>query len=352
MNVERISQDCNPSKFLVYSCLFVFTILLALRQDGVITWSYWIIFTPIWVWKTTTVLGAVVGSFIWWRHPHYRIEGEAYIQYKAMIITFALHLLLLLFELLACDNLESQRHFWILVFIPLIFISIISIAICIWAVKNDRSFDLELFCSVNILQFIFLALRLDNFIQWTWEVIFVPSWILLCVSLVGVLYSIIFAGIIFRAPEVSAEQRRNSTSAAIGHTFLVVPVLVFQVLLTNKLDGDINISYMGVISPLCLTFAGLILMSLSNKRSNKWWFGIRKSFCHFLLDICPCFQEYCNISYSVQSQDEENHHRRENNATEPGTSASESQSQKLKTVILASKLNKPVVPIISVETPD
>jgi hypothetical protein len=73
----------------------------------------------------------------------YRMEGEAYIQYKAMMITLALHLLLLMFELLVCDKLESRRHIWILVFIPLIFISIISIAICIWAVKNDRSFDVS-----------------------------------------------------------------------------------------------------------------------------------------------------------------------------------------------------------------
>lgn len=29
---------------------------------------------------------------------------------------------------------------------------------------------MELFCSVNILQFIFLALRLDEFIRWPWVV--------------------------------------------------------------------------------------------------------------------------------------------------------------------------------------
>jgi len=80
-----------------------------------------------------------------------------------------------------------------------------------------------------------LALRLDNIIQWAWEVVFVPLWILLCVSLVGVIYSIIFAGIIFRAPEVNAEQRRNSTNAAIGYTFLVVPILVFQVFSRDEL---------------------------------------------------------------------------------------------------------------------
>jgi hypothetical protein len=34
-------------------------------------------------------------------------------------------------------------------------------------------FQLEVFCSVNILQFIFLALRLDNFISWSWVVRFI-----------------------------------------------------------------------------------------------------------------------------------------------------------------------------------
>lgn len=71
------------------------------------------------------------------------MEGEAYVHYKSMLISLALHLILLMFELLVCDKLESARHLWILVFIPLIFISIVSIAVCIWAVKHDRSFEVR-----------------------------------------------------------------------------------------------------------------------------------------------------------------------------------------------------------------
>lgn len=74
---------------------------------------------------------------------YFRLEGEAYIHYKSMLISLALHLILLMFELLVCDKLESGRHLWILVFIPLIFISIVSIAVCIWAVKHDRSFEVS-----------------------------------------------------------------------------------------------------------------------------------------------------------------------------------------------------------------
>ena len=42
-------------------------------------------------------------------------------------------------------------------------------------------------------------------------------WIALCVSLVGVLYTIIFAGILLRIPEVASfEQRRNTANSGLG----------------------------------------------------------------------------------------------------------------------------------------
>lgn len=56
-----------------------------------------------------------------------------------------------------------------------------------------------------------------------------PLWIVLCLSLVGVLYTIIFAGILLRTPQVNAEQRRSWFNSALAYTFLVVPILVFQV---------------------------------------------------------------------------------------------------------------------------
>ncbi|XP_018329122.1 transmembrane protein 185B [Agrilus planipennis] len=338
MNLQQLFQDFNPSKFVVHSCLLIFVAFFSLRLDNHIKWSYWWIFAPIWVWKALVILGATVGSYVWWRYPHFRLEGEAYIHYKAMLISLALHLILLMFELLVCDKLESGRHLWILVFIPLIFISIVSIAVCIWAVKHDRSFELELFCAVNVLQFIFLALRLDEFIGWSWEVVFVPLWIVMCLALVGVLYTIIFAGILLRTPEVNAQQRRSSFQTALGYTFLVIPVLIFQVLLANKLDEDIEISHTSVAIPLMVSFVTLILMSFNSKGGNKWWFGMRKDFCSFILSVCPLLQEYGNIAY---------HSERHRNGVEL-----EQQSEKGGHVVRRADLFKPVLPIVSIELPD
>jgi hypothetical protein len=92
-----------------------------------------------------------------------------------------------------------------------------------------KYFQLELFCAVNILQFVFIALRLDGLVAWRWEVVFVPQWVLLCLALVGVLYAIIFAAILLRAPEASHVQRKAAFHSALAYTFLVVPLLIFQV---------------------------------------------------------------------------------------------------------------------------
>lgn len=98
-----------------------------------------------------------------------------------------------------------------------------------------------------------------------------------------------------------------------------------------------------------------ILLGLIN--SIAGWFGIRKNFCHFLLDVCPCFQEYCNISYSVQDDEDGGggNSPRDRDNTDGGGSGSEFQPTSSKAVpaILISKINsKPVVPIVSIEMPD
>jgi len=63
---------CHCSKFVVYACLLVFCLLFALRLDGIIQWNYWIVFLPLWIWKALVIVGATVGSCIWWRNPNYR----------------------------------------------------------------------------------------------------------------------------------------------------------------------------------------------------------------------------------------------------------------------------------------
>lgn len=64
-----------------------------------------------------------------------------------MIVSTGLHLLLLMFELLMCDKLENAEYrkqlYWMLIFIPLVFLSLISFAVCFWSIKVDRNFDVR-----------------------------------------------------------------------------------------------------------------------------------------------------------------------------------------------------------------
>ena len=249
MNLQSLFQEFNLSKFIVYSCLLIFSMLFALKLDGSINCSYWSVFMPLWIWKGIVVTGGVIGTIVWARNPDYRLSEASYISFKSMLISLSLQLLLLMFELLVCDKLESGRHLWTLAFIPLLFVSLLSVAITVWSLKNERAFELELFCAVNVLQFLFIALRLDNLLNWSWVVVFVPFWVLITMALIGVLYALIFAAILLRTPDIAADTRRASFHSAVSYSLVVLPLMIFLVLLSNKLDyGSFSNTSFGVSS--------------------------------------------------------------------------------------------------------
>ena len=104
MNLQSVLQKFNPSKFIVYNCLLAFTVLLALRLDGTIQISYWLVFSPLWFWKGLVILGALIGTIVWCRNPLSRLNDSSYVHFKSMLISLSLQLLLLMFELLSCDK--------------------------------------------------------------------------------------------------------------------------------------------------------------------------------------------------------------------------------------------------------
>ncbi|XP_074650323.1 transmembrane protein 185A-like [Tubulanus polymorphus] len=351
MNLKKLFQDFNPSKFVVYSCVLLFSLLFALRLDGSIQWSYWVVFIPIWLWKLLVIVGASIGTYVWWKNPQYRTEGDSYVQYKSMLISTGLHLLLLMFELLVCDKLERDQQLWVFVFVPLVFMSVMSIGICVWAIKHERSFEMELFCSVNILLFIFLALRLDLFITWSWVIVFIPLWIVMCVALIGVLYAIILAIILIKSPDIIPEQRRGNVFSAVGYTFLVIPLLTFEVLLANRLDHENHYLFIAITVPLYISLLTLICMSFGAKGGNHWWFGIRKDFCLFLLNTCPLLQEYGNISYKIQRNDHPQQQQQRASSSSEDAEMRKSDSMHSRKLLIDEE-PRSVMAVISIEMPD
>ncbi|XP_038057142.1 transmembrane protein 185A-like [Patiria miniata] len=351
MNLRGLFQDFNPSKFLVYVCLLLFTLLFALRLDNYVQCGYWVVFLPLWFWKGMVIAGSIVAGFVWWRHPSYRVEGEGYVDMKAIIICLCLNSLLLIFEILACNQMDSLQgnsklvgnHLWLVVFMPLFLTSPMSIAACVWGFRHDRGLELEAMCSINVLQFIFIALKLDDIITWSWSVVFIPIWILMCLLCLIVLYYIVWSILILRATEIMAEQRRAHLMAAFTAMALVVPLLTFEILLVNRLDHITSHPFVAVFSPFYISLLVLIPTSFGQRGSNHWWFGIRKDFCTFLLTACPFLREYGNISYKMESMD---------SVTPPEDQDinREMYTTSIRTVMDHS--TKLIVPVVSIEMPD
>lgn len=133
----------------------------------------------------------------------------------------------------------------------------------------------------------------------------------------------------------------------------MIPLLVFLVLLTNKLDGSIRISYFAACSPLFLTFFTLVITSFGSRGGNnsyqltfvffsstitliinlslfpgnQYWFGLRKPPCQFLFSVCPCLQLFGNISYSLYSDHSGSRAMGSNSASTPSTTESSGSSE-------------------------
>ncbi|XP_061033949.1 transmembrane protein 185A isoform X2 [Eubalaena glacialis] len=172
-------------------------------------------------------------------------------------------------------------------------------------VLKIRRLQLEILCSVNILQFIFIALRLDKIIHWPWLVVCVPLWILMSFLCLVVLYYIVWSVLFLRSMDVIAEQRRTHITMALSWMTIVVPLLTFEILLVHKLDGHNAFSCIPIFVPLWLSLITLMATTFGQKGGNHWWFGIRKDFCQFLLEICPFLREYGNISYDLHHEGNE-----------------------------------------------
>ncbi|PSN41790.1 Transmembrane protein 185B [Blattella germanica] len=290
-----------------------------------------------------------------------RLEGEAYVHYKAMLISLALHLILLMFELLVCDKLESGRHLWILVFIPLIFISIVSIAVCIWAVKHDRSFETlsKAVCSGYkprslspppnpgtgpiTAQTESLDVHLPG--AKTGRVHFVELGGRVCAPVDS---HVLVAGGRSLHHHICGNLAASTGSEPPAETD------VLQQCSWVHIPRDTHSHFPGgtvesVESPYIQDTVKLdIIQSSHTKSPPEGWFGIRKDFCHFLLSLCPFLQEYANIAYSLQSDDAA---RRGQTAPE-GVGDAPSLEIKPEKRFKKTELLKPVVPVISIDMPD
>lgn len=301
MDSKNLFQNFNHSKFIVFACLLPAGILISLYLDGIIEWSLWLVLIPIWILKLIVILGAIIGTIVWFRQSYSRNEVDGYTEFKAMFITFALQTLLLLFELLLCNKLENNaQSSWILIFTPIYLVSPLSIGACVWSYRNARNMELEGLISLNILVLIFVSLKLEGIISWNWSVIFIPLWIIMTLPGIAILHLI--WTFIFLRSSFRAAGRESNFSQIVMWTAVVVPLLTFQILLVCRLDKQNNLPWVNIFIPLHICFLALIWSSFARKEGNRWWFGIREDFCTFLLRSCPFMRLYGNVEYKSRGE--------------------------------------------------
>ncbi|PAA90133.1 hypothetical protein BOX15_Mlig028622g1, partial [Macrostomum lignano] len=323
MKLRGLLESLNPWRLLAYASVLLFCLLFCLRLDSSIQCSWWLVFSPLLLWKLGVIIGCVMGCV------RYRQIGpsrwDQLIQFRAMLLSSLLLGLLLAFEILACLRLEHELLRWTLAVIPLLALAVVGIGGVIWSLRHDRTCDLELFCASNLLQFIFLALQLDGLITWSWGFVLIPLWIALCVAIILVVYSVILAVLLLRSSQAATAARglaRQSLHVALGYSAAAIPMLAFCVLITEKLDQRMHINYLTAGCPLLLSLVAMCCLACYSRKCNIWWFGIGKEFAQFLLEACPLLQEYANVSYKTVPQAQ-----RQSQLDQQGQQQSPSQSQ-------------------------
>uniref|UniRef100_UPI00358E4D6D transmembrane protein 185-like n=1 Tax=Myxine glutinosa TaxID=7769 RepID=UPI00358E4D6D len=314
MNLKTLLLDFNISRCMLASCGLATAVLLPFWLDGLAA-PLWLPLAPLLTCHCLAVLASVVGTIVWCLYPRSRSEGGGRSEFRAMLVTAALHLLLLLFGLALCtypgiqdkgfrrEPLEAEKSSgkppWLLVFAPLFVVCPLGLAGCVWGLRHGRAQQLEMIFGVNFLQFVFIALRLDGVINWAWVVVCIPAWLLLSFLELLSIYHLLWAFLIASTTAaVTDGQRRSHMLSACTHVTLLTCLLTFLALLTAKVDEQLSLNFVFIFIPLWIGLLAVLLSSCCLRGGNRWWFGLRQSFCPFLLDMFPCLREFTNVGYS------------------------------------------------------
>jgi len=260
-------------KVISFFCipLLAFTILLALRLDGVITWSWWVVFSPAFA----TLLGFILAT------SSQTLSAPAPVQVRIIWMFWVISLALFVVFLVLRLEEESTlfRPSVLTMFLPLYaglgFMFIVGLYLfiagcCLVSQHIQKKYIVSaapLFCfSIVFLPLVLLISfkegvdRLPE--HFSWAVIFIPLFVAdafcFCMGFFLLIFS--FGG-------------RNDAIFSIFQLFVflvAIPVAVtFKVLLVLYLDKVLNISILFVFIPLLVLEALLLTCGLATIKKHK-----------------------------------------------------------------------------------
>ncbi|VDM18634.1 unnamed protein product [Hydatigera taeniaeformis] len=298
MEPPYLCDNFNRRQFVALSLIFMFVALLSLRLDDFICWHYWVVFCPLWLWEFVVFGGFLLEIFAFCRSQHCYVETQSH--FKSAFFDAFFHTNLLFFEVLACNRLENAHHSWVSACIPLIILGIFGLFVSCWAIKNDFDGDLHFIVFSHVLFFILVALRLENFINWSWRIVFLPSW--LAFAFFFILDFTEFVLSIFRFACITRfpDYRQQSLCISVGYSISLLLITASGVLLALKLDDDLRLPCIIIAAPLMSALTVFMSLCFSARPHFQWRRCFRILYRH-IIEMCYPLQEYGNISYKLSS---------------------------------------------------
>ncbi|KAF7639884.1 hypothetical protein Mgra_00000805 [Meloidogyne graminicola] len=297
INLLSFFGEFNVSKFIVYFCLLIFSIILSLRLDQIISFNYIIVFIPLWLGEICVFLGFLTAIITFIVRPA-SLDASLKSDFFSMCFQTIEHILLVMFQILILIKIEYYQYVkdqiqlsWLLVFSPLFAQSFMAMFVAIWCLRHEKPYE-----------------------------VLVPTWIVFSLFLLCSIYSLTIALFLNRTfyahQQHIPSNRRPRLCASICHVFLTIPFLLHLLLLASKLDylespgtsKSGNTSFVLIALPMEISLFILLLLSFGARPANVWWFGMRQSFCNFIFEFFPCLRYYVNISckFGVRGSDASN----------------------------------------------
>uniref|UniRef100_A0A0N5B3B1 Uncharacterized protein n=1 Tax=Strongyloides papillosus TaxID=174720 RepID=A0A0N5B3B1_STREA len=303
-------QHCNASKVMLYLLMCFFLMILALHLDGSVQLSYFLLFLPLFTFEIFVFMNFLASTSLYFITFPTASEAVFKKDFILMLLNTIEHTFIALFEIMLYFRLHRlpetiDKNIWLNTFLPLILLGFVSVLVMLWSFQNNKSIEAESFYAVNFTQILLIAFKLNGNINWSWMMIFIPSWILLCATLIIILYFLVSSIYLYYSrSDQNNNFRKDFFYSAICNIFITIPIFVFLLLLTAKLDhssfyGILNvekISYRIAFTPLLISLCYLTFCALGPNGNLFWWFSFPKSFWPHCFEVFPCLKLYGNIN--------------------------------------------------------
>uniref|UniRef100_A0A0K0E5Y0 Uncharacterized protein n=1 Tax=Strongyloides stercoralis TaxID=6248 RepID=A0A0K0E5Y0_STRER len=310
INMCNSLQNCNVSKVMLYLLICFFLITLALHLDGTIQLSYFLIFLPLFTFEIFVFMNFLASTSLYFITFPTASETVFKKDFILMLLNTIEHTFIALFEIMLYFRLHrlpesTDKNIWLITFIPLVLLGFVSILVMLWSFQNNKSIEAELFYTINFSQMILIACKLNGNINWSWMMIFIPSWILLFATIVIILYFLISSiYLYYNQNNQNNNFRKDFLYSTVCNIFITIPIFIFLLLLTIKLDNssfygifNVNkISYRIIFTPLLISLCYLTFSALGANGKLFWWFSFPNSFWPHCFEVFPCLKLYGNIN--------------------------------------------------------